>query len=108
MLRVGLIGLIRLFFCSGKKLATPLEFAEPQIGVEEGSPSVWQYLLAVPEEIRRARFCSSVAIKATIPNRIAAWVSSRPTNPSCCHTVARSDLDEGEKQAAVRGRKQEA
>jgi len=70
MLRVGLVGLIRLFFCSGKKLATPLEFAKPQIGVEEDSPSVWQYLLAVPKEIRAARFCSSVAIKAAIPNRI--------------------------------------
>ena len=28
MLRVGLVGLIRLYFCSSKKLATPLEFAE--------------------------------------------------------------------------------
>src|ERR1700757_2924181 len=43
MLRGGLVGLTRLF-CVCKKLATPLEFAESQVGVEEGSPSVWQYL----------------------------------------------------------------
>src|ERR1700757_4971190 len=97
MLRVGLVGLIRLFFCSCKKLATPLEFAASQVGVEEGSPSVWQYLLAVPEEVRAARFCSSVAIKAAIPNRIPAFVSSRSTNPSRCHIGAQSDLDEGER-----------
>jgi len=95
MLRVGLVGLIRLFFCSCKKLATPLEFAESQIGVEEGSPFVWQHLPAVPEEISAARFCYSVAIKATIPNRIPARVSSRSMNP-CCHIGAQSDLDEGE------------
>jgi hypothetical protein len=67
MLRVGLVGLICLFFCSCKKLATPLAFAEAQAGVEEGSPSVWIYLLAVLEEMRAATFCSSVAIKATVP-----------------------------------------
>jgi hypothetical protein len=88
MLRVGSVGLSRLFFCTGKKLATPLEFAEPQIGVEEDSPSVWQYLLAVREEIRAARFCSSVAIMATIPIRMLVHrvISRRHT-----------DLDESEK-----------
>jgi uncharacterized protein (TIGR02594 family) len=49
MLRVGLVGLICLAFCSCKKFATPLEFAESQLGVQEGSPSVWRYLLAVPD-----------------------------------------------------------
>jgi hypothetical protein len=49
MLRVGLVALICLFFCSCRKLATPLEFAESQVGVEEGSPSIWRYLLAVPD-----------------------------------------------------------
>ena len=97
MLRVGLIGLIRLYFCSSKELATPLEFAESQVGVEEGSPSVWQYLRAVPEEIKAAGFCSFVAIKDSIRNRMPAFVSSRSTNPSCCHIDAQSDLDEGEK-----------
>ena len=46
MVRVGLVGLICLAFCSCNRLATPLEFAESQLGVQEGSPSIWRYLLA--------------------------------------------------------------
>src|ERR1700740_763610 len=96
MLRVGLVRLIRLFFCYCKKLATPLEFAESQVGVQEGSPLVWQYLLAVPAGIRAVRFCSSRAINAPVPHRIPAFVSSRSTNPSCRHMSAQAGLDEGE------------
>src|SRR5215469_8737811 len=53
MLRVGLVELIRLF-CVCKKLTTPLEFAESQVGVEEGSPSVWQYLPRGPRRNRES------------------------------------------------------
>ena len=48
MVRVGLVGLMFLVFCFCKKLATPLEFAESQLGVQEGSPSIRRYLLAAP------------------------------------------------------------
>jgi hypothetical protein len=92
MLRVGLVPLICLFFCSCKKLATPLEFAESQFGVEEGSPSIRQYLLAVPQEIRAARFCSSVAIKA-----LNTSVDVIPIDESVVPPYQRqSDLHEGE------------
>jgi hypothetical protein len=97
MLRDGLVGLIRLFFCSSKKLATPLEFAESQVGVEEASPSVWQYLRAVPKEITADRFCPLVAINPSARKRMPAFVSSRSTDPSCCHIGTQSDLDEGER-----------
>jgi hypothetical protein len=102
MLRVGLIGLIRLYFCSSKKLATPLEFAESQVGAEEASPSVWQYLRAVPEEITAARFCPLVAINPSARKRRPAFVSSRSTDPSCRHIGAQSDLDEGRKLSSKR------
>lgn len=49
MFRVGLVSAICLIFCSCKKLATPLEFAESQLGVKEDSPYVCRYLLAVPD-----------------------------------------------------------
>jgi hypothetical protein len=46
MLRVGLAGLIYFKVYCSKKLATPLAFAESQLAVEEGSPSVRRHLLA--------------------------------------------------------------
>jgi uncharacterized protein (TIGR02594 family) len=63
MLRVGLVGLMCLFFCSCKKLATPLEFAESQVGVEEGSPSIWRYLLPVPDRqnVSEEEWCAAFA-----------------------------------------------
>src|SRR5262245_60249283 len=63
MLRVGLVWLICIFFCSCKKLATPIEVAESQLGVEEGSPSIWQYLLAVPDRqnVSEEDWCAAFA-----------------------------------------------
>jgi hypothetical protein len=48
MLRVGLVRTIYLFFCSYKRLATPLAFAESQSGVEKSSPSIRRYFIAIP------------------------------------------------------------
>lgn len=61
MLRVGLAGSIYFKFYCSKKLATPLAFAESQLGVEEGSPSVRRHLLAAQDrqEIRKGLMCRS-------------------------------------------------
>ena len=82
MLRVGLVGLICLNFCSCKKLATPLEFAESQLGVQEGSPSVWRYFLAVPDRPNVSE-----------TNRILAYALSRSPNLFGWNTGNRSDQE---------------
>jgi hypothetical protein len=51
MVRVGLVRLICLNFCSCKGLVTPLEFAESQLGVLEDSPSIRRYLVAAPDRL---------------------------------------------------------
>ena len=90
MLRVGLVRLICLNFCSRRKLATPLEFAESQLGVQAGSPSVWRYLLAVPDRPNLSE-----------ANRIPAYALSRSPNLLGWNTSGRSEPRGaiGEKQA---------
>ena len=63
MVRVGLVGLIFLAFFSCNKLTTPLEFAESQLGVQEGSPSIWRYLLAAPDRqnVSEDEWCAAFA-----------------------------------------------
>jgi uncharacterized protein (TIGR02594 family) len=63
MFRVGLVSVICLAFCSCKKLATPLQFAESQLGVQEDSPYICRYLLAVPDRqnVSSEEWCAAFA-----------------------------------------------